>query len=57
MIGAGLTEIVLQGMCPALGNLTALHEFYELFWRVVRAIDVVMFHSHLRHTLPRPTET
>ena len=57
MIGAGLTEVVLQEMCPALVNLGAFNEFCQLLWRVLRSVRVVMFHSHARHTRPRPTET
>ena len=57
MMGAGLTEVVLQEMSPALLNLTAFNEFCQVFWRVLRSVQRVMFHSQPRHTRPRPTET
>jgi hypothetical protein len=57
MNGAGLTQIVLQEMAPALLNLPAFNEFCQVVWRVARSVRVVMFRSHSRHTRPRPTET
>jgi hypothetical protein len=56
MIGAGLTEVVLQEICPALLNLTTFNESYQLFSRVLRSVQVVMFQSRPRRTRPRPTE-
>ena len=57
MIGAGLTEILLQEISPALLNLAAFNEFCHLFWRALRSVQRVMFHSRARHRRPRPTET
>jgi hypothetical protein len=57
MIGAGLTEVVLQEISPALLNLTAFNEFCLLFWRVLRSVQRVMLHSRARRTRPLPTET
>jgi hypothetical protein len=57
MNGAGLTEVMLQEMGLALLNLPAFNEFCQVVWRLVRSVQAVMFHSHQRHTRPRPTET